>query len=363
MQTELVNQSNRITPLLGARDDSGEFNEEQLVAEAREGSFSAFEQLVDQYEARIFRLAQSIARNHEDAEEITQNAFVQAFRNLIRFRGDSRFYTWLVRITINEGLMKTRGRRVDEISIDDLLEREEGAQPREFQDWGPSPEQRYSHVELGEILAAHIRQLPSNYRRVLQLRDVEGFSTEETARALNLSLATVKTRLRRARLRLQESLGECFTPTRVQRAASFGLILLVLFCLVSVIPAFAQAPANATSDASTDFNFMSRPYLLGDWGGERSKLEERGVKFTFYYVADLLANPTGGEKQSEAGCIPGGSVHAVPARLSVLLQCRRQFTDSERRGVWFPYHGYVLKHGSSRGDFDEKSGTSAESHR
>lgn len=300
MQTELISQSNRITPFLDTHDDSAELSEEQLVAEAKEGSFAAFEQLVGQYEARIFRLAQSIAHNHEDAEEIAQNAFVQAFRNLARFRGDSRFYTWLVRIAINEGLMKSRRRRVDEISIEDLAEKGEGVQRREFQEWGSTPEQRYSQVELQEILAANISQLPPGYRTVFQLRDVEGFSTEETAQALNLTLATVKTRLRRARLHLRESLNKYFTPTRVRRATSFGLMLL-LFCVISVIPAFAQSPANAPNNTPAGFHFSSLQYLLGDWGGERSKLEEHGVKFNFFYVADLLANPTGGLKQSEAG--------------------------------------------------------------
>lgn len=301
MQTEFIYQSHRMAPSLGAHADAGELSEAQLVAEAKEGSFTAFERLVDQYEARIFRLAQSIARNHEDAEEITQNAFVQAFRNLARFRGDSRFYTWLVRITINEGLMKTRRRRLDEISIDDLMEKEDSVQPREFQDWGPTPEQDYSQLELQGILAANIGQLSPGYRAVFQLRDVEGLTTEETAQALNLTLATVKTRLRRARLQLRESLSRCFTPTKMHRATSFGMILLVLFCLISVIPASAQTPANAASGSSNGFNLFSRPYLLGDWGGERSKLEDRGVKFNFYYVADLLANPTGGERQSETG--------------------------------------------------------------
>jgi RNA polymerase sigma-70 factor, ECF subfamily len=100
---------------------------------------------------------------------------VQAFRNLSRFRGDSRFYTWLVRITINEGLMRMRRRRLIEISIDDSIETEEGALLRELKDCEPTPEQRYSQEQLRSVLATTIDQLPPGYRDVFQLRDVEGF--------------------------------------------------------------------------------------------------------------------------------------------------------------------------------------------
>jgi RNA polymerase sigma factor (sigma-70 family) len=91
-----------------------------------------------------FRLAMTISHSREDAEEIAQNAFVQAFRNLAKFRGDARFYTWLVRITVNEGLMKMRRRRTNVISIDDTLETQDGTPPYEIADGGLSPEQHYS---------------------------------------------------------------------------------------------------------------------------------------------------------------------------------------------------------------------------
>jgi DNA-directed RNA polymerase specialized sigma24 family protein len=93
-------------------------DEATLIAQARNGSPGAIEQLVGRYERRVFRLAQNITRNHEDAEEAVQNAFVKAFHNLAAFRGDSRFYTWLVRIVVNEALMKIRGKRFREVSIE-----------------------------------------------------------------------------------------------------------------------------------------------------------------------------------------------------------------------------------------------------
>lgn len=190
-------------------------NEEQdLIVKARNGSPIATELLVSRYESRIFRLARNITFNHEDAEEVVQNAFVNVFQSLTTFRGDSRFYTWLVRIAVNEALMKVRGRRFREVSIDDASGEEDNVIHHELEDWGPNPEERYSQEELRKILETAINRLDPGYRIVFQLRDVEGFSTEETARALNLSLPAVKTRLRRARLQLRNSLDIHFRKTK-----------------------------------------------------------------------------------------------------------------------------------------------------
>ena len=218
MQAEPVSQpTGAITYPPCAIGDSLAFNEERLVAEAQLKSRAAFQQLVERYESRVFRVAERIAHSREDAEEIMQDAFVQAYKNLSRFRGDSRFYTWLVRITINEGLMKVRRRRFKEISIDDQTE--ESPLACELEDRGPNPEQRYSQAELHGILETTIAELPSGYRIVFQLRDVEGFSIQETAQALAVSPAAVKSRLRRARLQLRESLNLYFKPRRAHRAA------------------------------------------------------------------------------------------------------------------------------------------------
>jgi len=209
MRTEVVSQpSEAIINSFHAIEVSVELSDEQLVAEAQAGSFDAFHRLVERYESKVFRVAKSIARCREDAEEIMQDAFVQAYKNLSRFRGDSRFYTWLIRITINEGLMKLRRQRPDEISID--VQTEEGAGPCEIEDWRPNPEQCYSQEELHCILETTISELSPGYRIVFQLRDVEGFTTEETAQTLCLSPTAVKSRLRRARGHLRESLSRYF---------------------------------------------------------------------------------------------------------------------------------------------------------
>jgi RNA polymerase sigma-70 factor (ECF subfamily) len=145
MQIELLGQSAcETTNVLTANKGSVEYCEEKLVAAARRGSLATFRRLVECHETRVLRLAQRIAYSREGAEEIKQNAFVQAFKNMARFRGDSRFSTWLGRITINEGLMKMRERRVKEISLDDPVETEGGSLLREIEDQRPKPEQCYS---------------------------------------------------------------------------------------------------------------------------------------------------------------------------------------------------------------------------
>src|SRR5260370_18647316 len=113
-------------------------SERELVFQAKNGSATAFERLVERYEGKIFRLAQSIIRHRQAAEDVVQNALVQAFKNLPQFRGDSRFYTWLVRITVNEALMKIRCRRFNEVSVDVPVEVDDTLFAREIEDWAPN---------------------------------------------------------------------------------------------------------------------------------------------------------------------------------------------------------------------------------
>ncbi len=187
-------------------------NEATLVAEAKEGNAEAFTVLVNQYERNIFRLALNITSNKEDAEDVLQETFLKAYTHLGRFQGNSRFYTWVVRIAVNESLMKLRKRRSDrQVSLDEKLETDDDSLlPREIVDWGDNPEQRYAKTEWQEILAEATQTLEPAFRTVFTLRDVEQLSTEETAEALGLSVPAVKSRLLRARLKLRQRLNKYF---------------------------------------------------------------------------------------------------------------------------------------------------------
>jgi len=185
-------------------------DEPVLVAAAKAGDISAFNTLVNRYERKIFRLTQNITQNREDAEDAMQEAFLKAFEHLGDFEGNSRFYTWLVRIAVNQALMKLRRRRPNVVSLDEEIDTGEDMMPREIEDWGPSPAERYEQTEMGEILSKVIGDLDPSFRIVFQLRDIEQLSTEETAEALGLSVPAVKSRLLRARLKLRQRLNQYF---------------------------------------------------------------------------------------------------------------------------------------------------------
>jgi RNA polymerase sigma-70 factor, ECF subfamily len=185
-------------------------DEHLLVAAAKAGDAAAFEELVNRYERKIFRLTMNITGNREDAEDAMQDAFLKAYTHLQGFQGDSRFYTWLVRIAANEALMRLRKRRPNQFSLDEPVQGEDDLMPREIEDWDPSPEQRYAQTEMQEILNEAVSKLEPDFRTVFVLRDVEQLSTEETAQALGISVPAVKSRLLRARLKLRQKLNRYF---------------------------------------------------------------------------------------------------------------------------------------------------------
>ena len=186
-------------------------DESALVTQAREGDTTAFGELVRRYEGKIFRLAQHVTQNREDAEDVLQETFMKAYEHLEQFKGDSKFYTWIVRIAVNQALMKLRRRKTDKsVSLDETIDTGEDTVVREIAAWGENPEQQLSREELGGILDSAIESLEPLYRSVFVLRDIEELSTEETAEALGLSVPAVKSRLLRARLQLREKLTRFF---------------------------------------------------------------------------------------------------------------------------------------------------------
>ncbi len=182
-----------------------------LVAQSREGNTAAFSELVRRYEGKIFRLAQHVTQNREDAEDVLQETFMKAYEHLDQFQGNSKFYTWIVRIAVNQALMKLRRKKTSKtVSLDETIDTGEDTVVREIAAWDENPEQRFSREEIGEILDSAIEGLEPPYRSVFVLRDIEELSTEETADALGLSIPAVKSRLLRARLQLREKLTRQF---------------------------------------------------------------------------------------------------------------------------------------------------------
>ena len=191
--------------------ETGGFDETALVDRAQAGDGDAFAELVKHYERKIYRLAKNITQNDEDAEDVLQETFMKAYQHLDGFQRNSKFYTWIVRIGVNEALMKLRKRKGDRfVSLDEPVETGEEEVKREIAVWDGSPEERYSQEELRVILNDAVETLKPDFRTVFVLRDIEDLSTEETAEALGISVPAVKSRLLRARLALREKLTRQF---------------------------------------------------------------------------------------------------------------------------------------------------------
>ena len=174
-------------------------DESRLIEMARGGDRAAFEELVRRHADRLYRVVLRFSTGPEEAEDITQEAFLRAWRNIGSFRGRSQFFTWLYRIGINE--TRRRHERRSPASI-------EQSPLEDAPDWSESPErwaqQRDTRVELERA----VRALPFKYRAALILRDVEGLSTAEAAEVMGLREAAFKSRLHRARLRVRRALDE-----------------------------------------------------------------------------------------------------------------------------------------------------------
>ena len=188
--------------------------DQELVAKAQAKDYAAFEQLLDRYEDKIFRLAYRFVRNESEAKEILQDTFLTIWRKLDTFKGDSQFSSWLYRVAANTALMRLRSqRRHPEVSTEDLpigyLDNY-GQLPPAIDNWAKRPDEELASDELRRHIQASVDALPEIYRTVFLIRDVEGLSTEETADVLQISVPTVKTRLHRARIALRDAITAYF---------------------------------------------------------------------------------------------------------------------------------------------------------
>jgi len=182
-----------------------------LVERARAGDRGAFEDLVRRHHQRIYRTLLGLTGNREDAEDLTQTTFLKVYEHLGEFQGTAKFSTWLTRIAINEGLQRLRTRK-PMVSLDETgPDEDEGFRPVQLRAWTEDPEQALSRSETRAVVEQELMHLPEKYRMVVMLRDLEGLSTAETAQALGLGIAVVKTRLLRGRLMLRERLAPRFT--------------------------------------------------------------------------------------------------------------------------------------------------------
>jgi RNA polymerase sigma-70 factor (ECF subfamily) len=188
--------------------EAGDDSEASLINRICRGESSLFARLVKPYERRVYVTALTLLRNDADAQDVAQEAILKAFANLRQFRGESLFSTWLIQITVNEARMRRRKQHAELFEPITGLQDEEGAYtPRDFADWREIPSEALERSEIRTLLAKALASLAQKYREVFVLRDVEQMSIEQTAEVLNISIASVKTRLLRARLMLRDILA------------------------------------------------------------------------------------------------------------------------------------------------------------
>lgn len=192
----------------------GKRSDQELIAEFQKGDQRSFEELLARYSNKVFSLASRLTRNSEDAEEVLQDVFVTVHRKIKGFEGKSSFSSWLYRVTVNAAFMKLRKRKQDQtVPLEDIVKQSHVVSALK------SPEHAFVDSqtirnEMLEALESAIRKLPDDYRPVFILRDVDGLTSREVSRILDLTIPAVKSRLHRSRLMLRRRLGRFFGDQR-----------------------------------------------------------------------------------------------------------------------------------------------------
>ncbi len=190
-----------------------------LIAEFKSGSMEAMEKIVGRYEDRIFTFGLKMCGHLQDAEDIAQETFLNAFRYLKDFRGETKLKNWLFMIATRACIRKRRKKKCEpdyEISLDSFIHEDGSDGKYEIPDWSDDPSDNVMRAELKKIIDAAIQTLPHKYRLVFNLREIEGFNTKETAEILEISTQSVKTRLHRARLFMREEISKQYMEGRAQ---------------------------------------------------------------------------------------------------------------------------------------------------
>jgi RNA polymerase sigma-70 factor (ECF subfamily) len=183
-------------------------DEARMIASILAGDTEQYHELIRPYERSVYKMALSFMKNESDAEDVAQEAFLKAFRKLIEFRGEAKFSTWLISITLNEARGRLRRQGLVRMeSLDETPEEGGHISPALLRDWREIPSEALERKEVRQMLEDAIGNLSPLYREVLLLRDVEEFSIEETAMALSITTGNVKVRLHRARMMMQKELA------------------------------------------------------------------------------------------------------------------------------------------------------------
>jgi RNA polymerase sigma-70 factor (ECF subfamily) len=193
--------------------------DEELVKRSQQDDERAFGELVSRYESKVYSLALRMVRNPEDAEDVLQDTFLRAYRGIKSFQGASTFSTWVYRITANSALMRLRKKQLPTVSIENADERET---PVNIADWSPGPVDQLLNKELQHEMDEAIEALPPEFRQVFVLRDVEEMSNAEVAEILDLSVAAVKSRLHRARIKVRNRLAGYFSDSTKPKRRAMG---------------------------------------------------------------------------------------------------------------------------------------------
>jgi RNA polymerase sigma-70 factor, ECF subfamily len=218
-----------------------ERDDQALVDRSRAGDLDAFEKLVEKYRQRVWRLAYNVLRDREDAWDVAQEAFVRAWQALASFRGQSAFYTWLFRITMNvaSDRLRQRGARGRAFGTERVGEEE---MERTMADEDATPDERAARTEQRERIQRALAELPEHHRAIIMLSDLEGLSYREIADVLEIPMGTVMSRLHNARKRLRDVLGP--------------MLLLLLTLFAALVP--------SASEAQQVVRFGARVVFAGD---------------------------------------------------------------------------------------------------
>jgi RNA polymerase sigma-70 factor (ECF subfamily) len=182
-------------------------DESQMIASILAGNTHEFHDLIQPYERSVYSMALSMLQNEADAEDAAQEAFLKAFRNLAKFRGEAKFSTWLISITLNEARSRLRQKKTAKTESLDELNEGGHVSPALLRDWREIPSEVLERGEVRVMLQHAITDLPLIYREIFLLRDYEELSVNQSAEALGISVAAAKVRLHRARIMLQKKLA------------------------------------------------------------------------------------------------------------------------------------------------------------